>query len=205
MSFFTCAAFYVLRRVTFCVDRKSPKNHKRERGFRCPLSLLKPSPLRRRKGRGLGPFPWNLSPGGWQLSNCGRGACCTAPRWRQAKACRICILRRAESSRPTRGDGLPRQWAHWLAMTGGRNRLAPYGAVASWDDAPRCGGRVPAIKFYLRRGRGALPYGKYTVGQRIGRRVRRVGAVCGGEFAPVARSAFEGTPPRCHGVRCDRI
>ena len=109
----------MLRRVTFCVDRKSPKSHKRERGFRCPLPLLKPSPLRRPKEGAATPSFGNHPRWDWQLSNCGRrlksasevaayrgtpqlflrlaarSRCLenTAPWWRQAGACRILILR----------------------------------------------------------------------------------------------------------------
>ena len=43
--------YVCLRRVTFCVDRKSPKNHKREKGFRFPFFLLKPSSFKRPKER----------------------------------------------------------------------------------------------------------------------------------------------------------
>ena len=52
--------------MTFCVDRKSPKNHKREKGFRFPFSLLKPSSLKRRKGGGVrAPSLGFVSRGSW--------------------------------------------------------------------------------------------------------------------------------------------
>ena len=50
--------------MTFCADRKSPKNRQRGEGFRFPSPLKKPLTLKRPKGKGVRALPFgNPHPG----------------------------------------------------------------------------------------------------------------------------------------------
>ena len=56
--------YFASGRVTFCADRKSPKNCLREGGFRFPPSLRKPIPLKRPSTGGTAVPPIGCTPRG---------------------------------------------------------------------------------------------------------------------------------------------